>query len=139
RWVAPEQHKDLLPILSLANAIATLPIELFSYAIEYFQYFTGIMPLQNISDKGKNLEDELEAIRRWAVIPGLAVVCGISLKTQQDLEGFNNELQAVHTSGNQISVKLVEDLLGERTLALKKEAWIGFDPLQIVNTLLSRS
>jgi hypothetical protein len=139
RWVAPDQHKNLLPILSLANAIATLPIELFSYAIESFRYFTGIMPLQNISERGKNLADELEAIRRWAVIPGLAVVCGISLKTQQDLEAFNNELQAVHTSGNQISVKLVEYLLGERTLALKENAWIGFEPLQIVNTLLSRS
>jgi Restriction endonuclease len=117
RWVAPNQHKDLLPIVSLANAIATLPIELFSYALESFRYFTGIMPLQRISENDKKLADELEVIRRWAVIPDLAIVCGISLKTQQDLEAFNNELQAVHTSGNQISVKLVEYLLAERTLA----------------------
>ncbi|UBF30537.1 restriction endonuclease (plasmid) [Kovacikia minuta CCNUW1] len=139
RWIAPDQHKDLLPIISLANAIATLPIELFSYALEGFRYFTGIMPLQKISDTGKKLMDELEVVRRWAVIPGLAVVCGISLETQQDLETFNNELQAVHVSGNEISIKLVEYLLAERSLALKEDAWIGFDPSKVVNKLLSFS
>ena len=136
RWIEPNHHKDLLPLVSLANAIAKLPVELFSCALESLPYFTGIIPPRNTSENGRELADEIEALKRWAVIPNLATAF-ISLKTQSDVEAFNHELQAVHDRGGQVSVKFVEFLLTERNLALKEKAWVGFEPLQVVNKLLA--
>ncbi|MEJ1930714.1 hypothetical protein WDZ92_10680, partial [Nostoc sp. NIES-2111] len=122
RWLERNQHKDLLPIVSLANAIAKLPNELFSYVLESWQYITAIFPVQNYSEHGQELIEQIEAIKRWAVIPGgAAIVCGILLKTQQDVETFNNKLNSVHIRGNQLSLKLVEFLIAERVLALKEK------------------
>lgn len=131
RWAEPNHHKDLLPIISLANAVSKLPIELFSYIFELIRYSTGIFPVQRVSENGGNLSENLEAIRRWAIVPNRAMVCGITLATQEDIDIFNHELNAVHSLGSEITTKLIMFLMEERVLELKEKAWIGVDPLQI--------
>ncbi|MEP0912934.1 hypothetical protein NDI45_18650 [Leptolyngbya sp. GB1-A1] len=135
RLLEPGHHVDLLPIISLLNTIATLPIELFIYAFESLQHSTGIASPQEASEGIIELSDALEAIKRWAVVPGPAIVCGVFLKTQQDIETFNRELQVVHERGMQVSLWLAEFLMVERALALRENFWGGLEPEQVINRL----
>ncbi len=120
RWISEERHKDLLPLVSLAHAIATLPDNSYKYALENFKYFhTGMFPTEKASPIGRSISYALEALKINAATPNSGAYIIYGLEKQEDVEVFNKHLQEVTTRGTQVSLKLVEFIIAERELAMK--------------------
>ena len=121
RFIEPEHHRDLLPLVSLANGVATLPEMPFKYAMKSLEnFYTGIFPAKKVGEEGTGIAKGLEILKQRCAIPNSNVMyLDNFIKRREELEKFNTRLQEANFSGNKVRSKIVDFLKVERKLAKK--------------------
>jgi hypothetical protein len=115
RWLNENDSKELLPFVSLVNSLASLPIDLFKYALETINgSLISFRVSLNVQD-GMVLEDALESLKRFAVTPGSGIVF-LSLKTPEDVTTFNGELVEINQTVRAINADIINYLTREHSL-----------------------
>jgi hypothetical protein len=117
RVPAPESD-DFEPFVYLANKIAMLPQKAFEAALKAARYLHPIM-FPSVSSEKVKTPDQLDMhIKRWALLPGGAMVmCPVA--TEEDLKRLEAEIAKMNDLGAQVGLEIVEYLAAERGL-LKK-------------------
>lgn len=117
RWITVDQRAELYPLVSLAHAVARLPINSFNYALESLRYGFRLVILKSKAPKfnAYTLETQLTTLRQAAALRSHAIYL-MSFDDEVTEAKFDEELNRIVEEGNKCLKTLVVYIMKERKL-----------------------